>query len=113
MENKRRFPRSSSTFQVKYYPESKKVPFGYTLSNDISRGGLCMSASSGTINKGDTVKLEMENKETREYIPATGKVRWLRALGRNAPLDEEVGIEFTEIDPAEIDKLLKNKDNSR
>ena len=67
-----------------------------------------MPASSGIINKGDTVKLDMENKGTREYISATGKVRWLRTLGRNAPLDEEVGIEFTGIQPIDIDKLLKN-----
>jgi len=84
------------------------MPFGYTISNDLSRGGLCMPASSGIINKGDTVKLDLENKGTREYISATGKVKWLRTLDRNAPLDEEVGIEFTSIQSTDLDKLLKN-----
>ncbi|MCX5666177.1 MAG: PilZ domain-containing protein [Candidatus Omnitrophica bacterium] len=78
------------------------------MSNDLSRGGLCMPASSGVLSKGDTVNLDMENKDTREYISATGKVKWLKTLDRNAPLDEEVGIEFTSIQPTDIDKLLKN-----
>src|SRR4030042_4147134 len=107
MENRRRFPRFDSTFQVKYLPAGKNMPLGYTISNNISRGGLCMPTSSGIINKGDIVKLDMENKDGKSYIPATGKVKWLKKVAPSAPLEEEAGIEFTDINSASIEEFLK------
>lgn len=107
MENRRRFPRFDSTLQVKYLPEGKNIPCGYTVSSNISRSGLNMPASSLIINKGDTVKLDMKSRDGAGYIFATGKVKWLKFLDHKAPLDEEVGIEFTDIRSADIDKLLK------
>ena len=83
------------------------MPRGYTISNDISRGGLRMPSSSGILAKGDIVNLEMESADSTRYIPAVGKVRWLKAIDRNAPLDEEVGIEFIDIRSVDIDNLLK------
>ena len=108
MENRRRFPRFDSTFQIRYFPEGRNTPSGYTISSDVSEGGLRMPASSGVINKGDIVKLDMESTDGTGYIFATGRVKWLKVLNKTAPLDEEVGIEFTDIHSADVDKLLKN-----
>jgi hypothetical protein len=108
MENRRRFPRFDSTFQIRYLPEGKNISSGYTISSDVSGGGLRMPASSGIINKGDILKLDMESTDGTGYIFATGKVKWLKILDKNAPLDEEVGIEFTDIHSADVDKLLRN-----
>ena len=107
MENRRIFPRFESTFQIRYFIEGKSTPTGYTISTDVSRGGLRMPSSSGIVNKGDVVKLDIGSAGDKRRIAATGKVKWLKNIDRDAPLDEEVGIEFIDIKPADINKLLE------
>ncbi|OGX00198.1 MAG: hypothetical protein A3I73_01155 [Omnitrophica bacterium RIFCSPLOWO2_02_FULL_45_16] len=108
MEDKRRFPRFDSTLQIKYSPKGKDAQFSYTLSNDISKGGLRMPALSGIVNKGEIVKLDINSSGGNGHILATGKVKWIKPLNRIAPLDEEMGIEFVDVNPADIDRLIKN-----
>lgn len=108
MENRRRFPRFESTFQVKYCPEGIGDGCGYTIADDISEGGIKMPASSGIVNKGDVVKLYMKNDAWKKYVLAIGKVKWATALHRDAPLDEEIGIEFINSPTPEISKFIKS-----
>ena len=68
MEDKRKFPRFDSTFQIKYGPEGNDEQFSYTLSDDFSRGGLRMPALSGIVNKGDVVKLDINSGKWQRLI---------------------------------------------
>ena len=108
MEDKRRFTRFDRTFQIKYASEDKNSHQCYTIASDVSKGGLRMPVSSGAINKGDTIKLHMERPDGSGYMSTTGKVKWLKTLDRNAPLDEEAGIEFIGTELSEIEKFLKD-----
>lgn len=83
------------------------MPRGYTISSDVSRGGVRMPVASGVIGKGDIVKLDMESIDGTGYIFATGRVKWIKTLNRSATLDEEAGIEFIDIHSADIEKLLQ------
>jgi c-di-GMP-binding flagellar brake protein YcgR len=107
MRERRRFPRFESAVQIKYYPQGNDSQFSYTLSNDISKGGISMPALSGVVNKGDIINLDIIAGDKKEHISATGKVKWIKPLNRIAPLDEEMGIEFISADPSGIDKLIK------
>lgn len=107
MENRRRFPRIDRTLQVKYYPPEKENKFSYTVTRDISRGGICMPAVSDIVRSGDVIRLDINGGDGGNRIMATGRVRWVKALARKALLDEDAGIEFVDIAPADIDRLVK------
>lgn len=122
MEDKRKFPRFELPFPLMYYPEKEPLQFSYSISKNVSRGGLRMPAISSIIKNGDVIKMEIGiNKE--HCISATGKVKWSKILNSDASLnkeaikefiaDEEVGVEF--IDPAfaDIDRLLNIKRSLR
>jgi hypothetical protein len=107
MDNRRRFPRFGSALQMKYGPAGNGQQFSYTISEDISKGGLRMPALSGIFKKGDMVKLDILPTYIRCHVLATGKVKWVKPINRIAPLNEEVGIEFVNADPDDIDRLIK------
>ena len=107
MENRRKFQRFETSFQVKYYPHSKDSQFGYTIVNDVSRGGLSMPALSSIAKKGDLIKMDINNRDGKGSISATGKVRWASPIKRKALLDQRAGVEFVDIAPADIDRLVR------
>ena len=107
MENRRRFPRFENACQIKYCLPNGSGRFGYTIANDISRGGLSMPALSIIAKNGDILKLDINNNDGKGSISAMGKVRWVRKLKRNALLDEVSGIEFLDIADTDIDRLIK------
>ncbi len=107
MENRREFPRLETSFQIKYYPLSNNSQFGYTIANDVSRGGLSMPALSTIAKDGDIVKMDINNRDAQGAISITGKVKWASMLTRKGLLDEKIGVEFIDIVPADIDRLVK------
>lgn len=109
MENRRKFPRLDATFEVKYYPVTNYTRYGYTISNNISRGGLCMPALSLIAKNDETIKMDINNSDGKGPISAIGRVRWNRTRSREALLDEDVGVEFINIAPVDIDRLMQNK----
>jgi Tfp pilus assembly protein PilZ len=111
MEEKRKFPRFDSSFQIKYSPKDKASRCSYTISDNISKGGLCMPALSRVINKDDTITLDINSGNRKKHILATGKVIWTRPINRVAVLDGKMGIEFTSVDSIEIDNLIKAINN--
>ena len=108
MQDKRVFPRFDSTLQIKYCPKGNDSQSGYTLSNNISKGGLNMPALSGIVNEGDMIKLDIDPCDGVGHVYATGKVKWVKPISRIAPLDEEMGLEFVDVNPADIDRLIKH-----
>lgn len=106
MENKRMFPRFELPLAVVYYPKNKIMQFGYTTSKNVSQGGLCIPATSSIAKNGDIIKMEIEI-DRKHCIPATGKVRWVKTLKEEEFQDEEIGVEFLDISPADIDMLIK------
>ena len=107
MEDRRRFPRIDTTLEIKYYSPANSRNVGYTISNNVSKGGISMPALSSIAKSGELIKLDINNKNARGYVSATGKVRWVAMRKRKALLDEEAGIEFVDITPADIDRLVK------
>jgi hypothetical protein len=51
--------------------------------------------------------LDINNHHGKDRISATGKVRWVKKFKRKALLDEQAGIEFVDIVPADAEKLLR------
>ena len=89
MEERRKFPRFETSFQVKYYPLSESSRFGYTIANDISRGGISMPALSTIAKDGEIIRMDINNRDGKGYVSATGKVKWSSPLKRKALLDEK------------------------
>jgi hypothetical protein len=122
MEDKRKFPRLESPLALAYYPQDKVLQFSYTISKNVCRGGLCIPAVSSIAKDGDIIKMEIEIDE-KFCISATGKVKWVKMLNREASLDEkaaiefindeEAGIEFIDIAPADIDRLTNTQRSPR
>ena len=106
MEDKRRFPRFESAFEVEYYPQGNDSISSYTISKNVSRGGISFPALSRFVKNGDIIKLEINTNDDKSRILAKGQVRWTRPLQRSAPLDSEVGIEFTKISPNDVERLV-------
>lgn len=109
MENRRKFPRLDATFEIKYYPVTNYARYGYTISNNISRGGISMPALSLIAKNGETIKMDINNNEDAGPISAVGRVRWNKTRAREALLDEDVGVEFIDIAPADIDRLMQGR----
>jgi len=107
MDDRRKFPRIDLSLQVKYYSPSDEARFGHTITTNISRGGLSMPAVSGIVRKGDVIKMDIRRNDREGAIPATGRVKWTVIRKRKAILDEDAGIEFININPYGIDRLLK------
>ena len=108
MEDKRKFPRLDLPLSVVYYPYGNIMQYGYTTSKNVSKGGLCIPAMSGIAKNGDIIKMEIEI-DRKHCIPATGKVRWVKPTKDTEFQDEEIGIEFLDISPSNIDALVTAK----
>lgn len=107
MENKRKYPRLELELQVKHSSEKKSPTFGYTISKNISRSGMCIPTSSRSLSKGDIVSLDIKNKDDKSVVLTSGKIVWLRKNDRLAILDSEAGIEFIDLTPGDADMLIK------
>ena len=68
-----------------------------------------MPALSLIAKNGETIKMDINNADGKGSISATGRVRWNSKRSREALLDEDVGVEFINIEPADIDRLIQNK----
>ena len=66
-----------------------------------------MPALSTIAKNGEIVRMDINNRDGKGSIFATGKVKWANAIKRKALLDERVGIEFIDIAPADIERLVK------
>ena len=106
MENRRKHLRNETSFEVKYYPEGMENQFAYSISNNVSKGGLSMPAVSKIAKTGDVIRMEMTRGAGGDRILASGKVKWVNMRKRKALLDEEIGVEFTDILPSDIDRLI-------
>lgn len=106
MEDKRRFPRFDSTFEVEYYPQGNDAVSSYTVSKNVSRGGISFPALASFVKYGDILKLEIKIDDTSDSILASGRIRWIKQIKRPAILDREVGIEFTNIASDDLERLV-------
>ena len=115
MDNRRKVPRFDLRLAVTYYPQDKTTQFSYTVSKNVSRSGISIPAISSIAKNGGIIKMEIKINE-KQYVLVTGRVRWVKTFNRKASLDEELpielandeeaGIEFIDVDPADINKLM-------
>lgn len=106
MEERRKFPRYESAFEVKYSPRGDTETDNYTVSKNISKGGIRLPVSR-VVKNGDTINLDIDISQKKGGVSAIGKVRWVKEIGRPSPLGLEAGLEFTKIDPRDVERLLK------
>ena len=92
---------------MKYCPANDGTRFGHTVAYNISRGGLCIPALSGIAKKDAVIRMDINNNDGKNSISATGRVRWASMLKRKAPVDENAGVEFIDIAPGDLDRLIK------
>jgi hypothetical protein len=107
MENRRKFPRFESSLQVKYHPSTDNAQFGYSILSDVSRGGIRMPALSNIAPDGGLIRMDIKKGDGKGNIPVVGRIRWSKMFKREAPLDKEIGIEFVDIAPDDIDRLIR------
>ena len=111
MEERRRFRRHDYEFEVEYSPKADGTIYSRSISRNISKGGVCIPVLSRLVRNDDVIKFDIYPKDVkRRPVTATGKVVWTRetsAVAGHLLLDAEAGIEFTDIDSHELDKLLK------
>lgn len=111
MEERRKFPRSECEFEVEYSPKADGIIFSRSISKNISRGGICLPVLSRLVRIDDTIRLDIYPKDIkRRPVAALGKVVWTKetsAVAGHLLLDAEAGIEFTEINARDLERLLK------
>lgn len=122
MEERRRSPRLELPLALAYYPKDNALQFNYTISKNISRGGLCIPAVSGIAKEGDIIKMEIEI-DGKYCVTATGKVKWAKKFchktgSRKKTIsefanDQEAGIEFIDTPSADIDRVINSERLSR
>jgi len=66
-----------------------------------------MPAMSEIVKANDMIKMSIDRRDGVGGISATGRVRWTNKRKRKALLDEDTGIEFVDIAPTDIDRLIK------
>ncbi len=113
MEEKRMSPRFEVPVEIKYYSaDNKDKQVDYTVASNISLSGISMPARSSIAKPDSLIKLEIFKKEGN-VIPATGRVRWTRAINRNSIMDEYAGIEFVDILSSDIGALISGLSRKR
>lgn len=105
MDDKRRFQRIDSALEVEYSPQGRSDS-SYTVSKNISKGGICIPTLLSYPKENELVKLLIRTSDNKRHIPVTGKVRWIKRLDRPAILGQEVGIEFLDADKDNVERLL-------
>src|SRR3989338_2468746 len=105
MEERRMHQRYDSALEVKYSTPGSVGMEGYTISTNISRGGMRLPLSK-FIRTGETIKLEIETNDRKAKVAAVGKVKWSKPISRPSPLQLDAGVEFIRIDSQDADRLL-------
>lgn len=110
MEERRKFPRYDCELEIEYSPKADGIIYSRSISKNISRGGIRIPVLSRLVRTGDAIKLGIYPRDIkRRSVPALGRVVWTRETNEVAGhllLDAEAGIEFTEINARDLEKLL-------
>lgn len=111
MEERRRFARYDCELEIEYSPKADGIIYSRSISKNISGGGIRIPVLSRLVRTGDTIKLDIYPKDIKKRpVSALGKVAWTRETNEVAGhllLDAEAGVEFTEINARDLERLLK------
>ena len=110
MEERRRFIRYGHEFEIDYSPKGDGVIYSQSISKNISRGGICIPVLSRLVRIGDSIKLDIYINNRRNPVTCMGKVVWIKEMNTIAGhllLDAEAGIEFTDVNTRDLEKLLQ------
>ena len=105
MIERRRYPRYECSYDVDYYTYGLVSLEGRSVAEDISKGGVRLSVSK-IVRKGDVLKMDIYPSSKEHPVSARGKVRWVRKAKDALSFNVNAGIEFTSIEPNDINKLL-------
>ena len=106
-EEKRRFVRIDSSLNVKCKIKDGEPITFETISRNISRGGLRVSASR-PVDVGKNVDLEIYIPEDKEPVLASAKIVWMQEVKREGhPKQYDLGLELIKVDSSYRDRLLR------
>lgn len=106
MDDRRKFHRYESALEVRYFPRGNASKEKYTVTKDVSKGGICIPVSD-TVKSGDIINLDIKALDRSTVVPALGRVVWTRSLNRPAILNFTAGVEFIRIDPKDAARLCQ------
>ncbi len=108
MKDKRRFPRYDCSFAVRYTTRGTASLESMTIAEDISRSGIRLPISR-MVKAGDVLALYIYPKEESGAISATGIVKWIQQRPKEQKLNVDAGIQFTDIESNDADRLIPVK----
>lgn len=104
-KERRKFKRFDAYMNVKYQQEDHAdSTVGVCLSNDLSRDGMKLSASTN-VAKGSLLDLNIDIPDDPKPVRTTGEVVWVRK-SKEAEEDFELGIRFLMMDPIDKFRIL-------
>ena len=105
MTERRRAPRYDCSFKVDYASRGIASIESQAKAEDISKFGIRLPLSK-ILNAGAVLNMHIYTEQDSNPVFATGRVKWTRADISHSPHTVEAGIEFTEIESGDIEKLL-------
>ena len=105
LKERRRFPRYGCSFSVCYSTRGMASFGNHAIVENVSKVGLCVRISR-LVKQGNVIKLIIHTENEYNTIRALGMVRWVKEDSPTPSLMVRAGIEFLEIDPFDVDKLL-------
>ena len=108
--DRRKFPRVMYPCMVKIVTTDGSQPPILTHTENIGLGGICITLKS-SVKLFTPVELEIDLLDIDEHIKPKGTVVWnvrRKAIEEVKPMFYDIGVEFTEIDKREQDRLREN-----
>ncbi|MFQ5681247.1 MAG: PilZ domain-containing protein [Candidatus Omnitrophota bacterium] len=106
MKERRRFIRADTRFNVEYFLGGKSSSSQASGARNISQGGVCLMFNE-RIDKDTEIGLKFYLPEFRSPVSCRGRVIWQNEVTENNRKFYQTGIEFTEIEEADKEKISK------
>ncbi len=105
--NRRKFPRANYPCLITIRHDQGQPEAILTHTENIGTGGVCVILSK-EIKLFALVDLEIDLLDTNPHIKCRGKVVWVvrrRSDEKKKPLFYDIGVEFTDLQPSERERL--------
>lgn len=104
IQERRALMRFNIALEIDYKPKQGQVPFGHSLSKDISLSGISLCIPEN-IARGTILELILKVQGEAGICKATGEVIWNKAV-EDKPGYYETGINFAEVDYSDLAVMI-------
>lgn len=105
MDERRKFIRYDCSFKVNYASQGTVSLECHSMAENISRGGMRLPVSR-LLKNGSELSLAIYARNDKSPIPARGTIVWMNKDISVSRFNAEAGIEFTDVNQDDVDKLL-------